>query len=141
MPRESGASSNPRAIGGTHAAPEVPPPWLLDRPVEPGDDDKWDSSVGDGGSLNPRREHPDLVDAGARGDVERLLVGVAEAHIGGLLRCADGAEVLAFGRDDPDPAGAGLVEIALGVDPQSVGDAARGVLAQVDEQLAVGERA
>ena len=45
----------------------------------------------------PRRVHPDPVDAGARRDVERLLVGVAEAHIGGLFRRPDGAEVLAFG--------------------------------------------
>ena len=30
----------------------------------------------------PRRVHPDLVDARARRDIERLLVGIAEAHIG-----------------------------------------------------------
>jgi hypothetical protein len=38
MPRESGASSNPCAIGGTHAAPKIAVWWLLDRPVKPGDD-------------------------------------------------------------------------------------------------------
>src|SRR5438105_280815 len=60
---------------------------------------------------NARRVHSDLVDAGARGDVERLFVGVAETDIGRLFRYADGAEVLAFRRDDPHAAGRGLVEI------------------------------
>src|SRR2546430_11859229 len=86
-----------------------------------------------------RRHYPDLVDAGARGDIERLFIGVAESDIGGLFRRPDGAEMFAFRRDDPYPAGAGLVEIALGVDPQAVGDSALGFFAHVDEQLAIGE--
>src|SRR5260370_23284826 len=73
-------------------------------------------------SLYPRRVHPDAVDAAACRDVERLLVGVAEAHIGGYFRRPDRAEMLAFRRDDPHPARAGLVEIALGVAPQSLHD-------------------
>src|SRR5262249_36626230 len=89
----------------------------------------------------PRRVHPDTVDAAARRDVERLLVGVAEAHIGGYFRRPDGADVLAFRRDDPHAPRTGLVEIALGIDPQSIRDARLGLPAHVDEQLAVGERA
>src|SRR6266705_1922477 len=61
------------------------------------------------------RVHPDLVDARARCNVERLPVGVAESHISGLFGRADGAEMLALGRDDPYAAGSGLVEIALDV--------------------------
>jgi hypothetical protein len=43
-------------------------------------------SVGNRFYLNPRRVHPDSVDASARGDVQRLLIGIAETHIGGLFR-------------------------------------------------------
>src|SRR5438105_2936608 len=38
MPRAGGASSNPRAIGRTDIVPKSKFPWLLDRPVKPGDD-------------------------------------------------------------------------------------------------------
>src|SRR5215831_19352461 len=82
--------------------------------------------------LNPRRVHPDPVDAGARGDVQRLLVGVAETHIGGLFRRSDGAEVLAFRRDDPNAARPGLVKVAFGIDAHAVRDAALGLLGEVD---------
>src|SRR5262249_60661059 len=88
--------------------------------------------------LNPLRVHPDPVDAAAGRDVERLPVGIAEAHIGRYFGRPDGAEVFAFRRDYPHAARAGLVEIALGVDPQAVGDAGLGQPAHVDEQLAVG---
>src|SRR5882762_8351153 len=87
----------------------------------------------------PRRVHPDAVDAAARRDVERLLVGVAEAHIGGYFTRPDRPEGLAFRRDDPHAPRTGLVEIALGIDPQSVRDARLGLPAHVDEQLAVSE--
>src|SRR5262245_6554362 len=93
-----------------------------------------------GASSYPGRIHSDLVDAGARRDEQRLTVGLAETNIGRLLGRADRAEVLAFRRDHPDPARASLVEIALGVDPHAVGDAALGAAAHVDEELAVGER-
>src|SRR5215467_14969247 len=86
-------------------------------------------------SSNPRRVHPDAVDAAACRDVERLLVGVAEAHIGGYFRRPDRAKVLAFRRDDPYAPRTGLVEIALGIDPQSIGDAGLALPAHVDEQL------
>src|SRR5580704_10115826 len=93
-------------------------------------------------ALNPRREHPDLVDRRTRRNVERLAVVVAEADVGRLFGRPDGAAMLALGRDDPNAAGAGDINIALGVDPHAVGDAALGrVLAQVDEQLAVREHA
>src|SRR2546422_6124453 len=88
-----------------------------------------------------RRVDPDPVNSCARGDVERLLVGVAESNIGGSLRGADGAEMLSFRRDDPHAAGTSFVEIAPGIDSQAVGDPGSGCLAQVDEQLAVGEGA
>src|SRR5271165_6526027 len=38
MPRESGASSNPRTIGGDSCPAQFEVRWLLDRPVEPGVD-------------------------------------------------------------------------------------------------------
>src|SRR5882672_7812754 len=87
----------------------------------------------------PRRVHPDAVDAAARRDVERLLVGVAEADIGRYFRRPDRTEVFAFRRDDPYAARTGFVEIALSIDPQPVRDAGLALPAHVDEQLAVGE--
>src|SRR5215468_9818258 len=63
-----------------------------------------------------------LVDAGARGDVERLVIAVAELDIGGELGRADRAEMLAFRRNDPDAAGGRLPDISLDVDFQAVGD-------------------
>src|SRR5437899_9571036 len=93
------------------------------------------------GPSYPRRVHPDAVDAAARRNVERLLVGVAEAHIGGYFRGPDRAKVLAFRRDDPYAPRTGFVEIALDIDPQPVRDAGLAQPAHVDEQLAVGERA
>ena len=47
--------------------------------------------------------------------------------------------MLPFRRDDPHAAGASLVEIALGIDSQAVGDPGSGCLAHVDKQLAVRE--
>src|SRR5712671_4103411 len=89
----------------------------------------------------PRHVYSDLVDAGTRRDIERLLVGVAKADIGRLLGSPDGAEMFALRRDDPHAAGSGFVKIALGVDAQAIGDTALGVAAHVDEQFAVGKRA
>src|SRR5215475_9030505 len=88
---------------------------------------------------DPRHVHSDPVDTAARGDVERLLVGVAEADIGGYFRRPDGSEVLTFRRDDPHPSWPGLIEVALAIDPQAVGNAGLGLAAHVDEQLAVGK--
>jgi hypothetical protein len=48
-------------------------------------------------NLNAGRIHPDLVDAGARRNEQRLPVGLAETNIGRLLGRADRTEVLAFG--------------------------------------------
>ncbi len=45
---------------------------------------------------NARDIHADLVDAGARGDVQGLVVGVAELDVGHELGCHYRAEVLAF---------------------------------------------
>src|SRR2546422_3031744 len=45
---------------------------------------------------NARDIHPDLVDAGARGDVQGLVVGVAELDVGDELRGQYRAQVLAF---------------------------------------------
>src|SRR5258708_12826087 len=73
-------------------------------------------------SLYPRRVHPDAVDAAACRDVERLLVGVAEAHIGGYFRRPDRAEMLAFPRDDPHPPPAALLAIALPRSPPPIPD-------------------
>src|SRR6266403_2048998 len=48
-------------------------------------------------ALQPRRNafdvEPDLVEAGARRDVERLVVAVADLDIGGALRRLEGADM------------------------------------------------
>src|SRR5262249_5340216 len=88
---------------------------------------------GEGASRNPGHIHPDLVDAGARGDVERLVIGVAELAVCGEFGRGDRAEMLASRRDTPAPAGGRLPDIALDVDFQAVGDAGRRILADVDE--------
>src|SRR5215470_13906697 len=99
---------------------------------------RWKSpSSRAGKTLNPRRVHPDPVDAASRRDVERLLVNLTEADVGGYFRRPDGAEVFAFRRDDPHTPRTGLVEIALGIDPQAVGNAGLALSAHVDEQLAI----
>src|SRR5258705_7285135 len=59
---------------------------------------------------------PDLVDAGARRDVERLVVAVAELDIGGELRRLDGADMFPLRRDDPHPARTGLPQVSFHVD-------------------------
>ena len=55
MPRESGASSNPCAIGGTHAVSKFLSPGLLDRPVKPGDDTRRGKVTGMRSSHGPLR--------------------------------------------------------------------------------------
>src|SRR6266496_976304 len=47
----------------------------------------------------PRDVHPDLVDAGARGDVQGLVAGVAELDVGDELGREDRAQMLAPGRE------------------------------------------
>src|SRR5262245_45340831 len=82
--------------------------------------------------------HPDLVDAGARGDVERFVIDVAELDVGRELRRQHGPEVLALWRNDPYAARRSFPDVAVDVDLQAVGDPRRLVAADVDEHLAVG---
>src|SRR5260370_20364813 len=78
--------------------------------------------------LHPRRNafhvEADLVDAGARRAVERLVVAVAELDVGRQLGPLDGADMLALRPDDPHAAGPGLPHVALHVDAHPVADAA-----------------
>ena len=48
----------------------------------------------------------DAEDAGAGGDVERFGVGVAPGYVGDAFGNFDRAQMLALGRNDPNPAGA-----------------------------------
>src|SRR6267378_206846 len=89
---------------------------------------------------NARDVHPDLVDAGARGDVQGLVVGVAELDVGDELRREDRSEMLALGRYDPHSARRRFPDVPLDVDLQAVGDSWSRVAADVDEHLAVGHR-
>src|SRR5262249_29782594 len=68
----------------------------------------------------------DFEDCGAGGDVKRLAVFVAPGYVAYTLGDFDGAEMLAFGRDDPDAARAGAVDIAFLVDANAVGAAVGG---------------
>src|SRR5882757_8231904 len=86
---------------------------------------------------NARDVHPDLVDAGARGDVQRLVVGVAELYVGDELGREDRAQMLALGRYDPHPACGRFPDVALDVDLQAVGDSGSRIAADVDEHAAV----
>src|SRR6266851_3188680 len=65
---------------------------------------------------NSRGVHPDLVDAGARGDVQGLVVGVAELDVGDELGREDRAETLSFWRDDPHHARRRFPDVPLDVD-------------------------
>src|SRR5882672_2046257 len=85
-----------------------------------------------------RDVRPDLVDAGARGDVQGLVVGVPELDVGDQLGGEDRAQMLAFGRDDPHSARRRFPDIALDVDLQAVGDSGSRIAADVDEHPAVG---
>src|SRR6267143_6540015 len=85
-----------------------------------------------------RDVRPDLVDAGARGDVQGLVVGVAELDVGDELGREDRAQVLALGRDDPHPARSGFPDVPFDVDLQTVGDSGGRIAADVDEHTAVG---
>src|SRR6266480_547121 len=89
---------------------------------------------------NPRDVNPDLVDAGARGDVQGLVVGVAELDIGDELGGEYRPQMSALGRYDPHPARSRFPDVALDVDLQAVGDSGSRVAADVDEHLAVGHR-
>src|SRR5437762_1387095 len=89
---------------------------------------------------NARDIHTDLVDAGARGDVQGLVVGVAELDVGDELGCQYRTEMLAFGRDDPNPARRRFPDVAADVHLQAVGDSGSRIAADVDEHLAVGHR-
>src|SRR6516225_3257562 len=60
------------------------------------------------------------VDAGERRDVQRLSVGIAPGEVVWRLGQAQGAEVLAAGRDHPDPAGTTCVQVARDVDLEPV---------------------
>src|SRR5712691_8328666 len=71
---------------------------------------------------NSRDVHPDLVDARARGDVQRLVVGIAELDVGDELGGEDRAQMLALGRYDPHPARSRFPDVPLDVDLQAVGD-------------------
>src|SRR6516164_10352326 len=73
------------------------------------------------------------VDAGERRDVQRLSVGIAPGEVVWRLGQAQGAEVLAAGRDHPDPAGTTCVYVALDVDLESV-DSVLAVCARHVEQ-------
>src|SRR5205814_4546630 len=87
-----------------------------------------------------RDVRPDFVDAGARGDVQGLVVGVAELYVGDELGGEDRAQMLALGRDDPHPARRRFPDVALDVDLQAVGDSGSRIAADVDEHPAVGHR-
>src|SRR5437762_2098673 len=87
-----------------------------------------------------RDVRPDFVDAGARGDVQSLVVGVAELDVGDQLGGEDRAQMLALGRDDPHPARRRFPDVALDVDLQAVGDSGSRIAADVDEHPAVGHR-
>src|SRR5258705_13920453 len=68
---------------------------------------------------------PDLVDAGARRNVERLVFAVAELVIGRELRFLDSADMLSIRQYNVHAVQTGIPLFALDVDPQPVGDAAR----------------
>src|SRR6266571_3813866 len=89
---------------------------------------------------NARDVNPDLVDAGARGDVQGLVVGVAELDIGDELGREYRPQMSALGRYDPHPARSRFPDVALDVDLQAVGDSGSRIAADVDEHLAVGHR-
>src|SRR5438309_7719148 len=87
-----------------------------------------------------RDVRPDFVDAGARGDVQGLVVRIAELDVGDQLGGEDRAQMLALGRDDPHPARRRFPDVALDVDLQAVGDSGSRIAADVDEHPAVGHR-
>src|SRR6266516_5997200 len=87
---------------------------------------------------NPRCVHPDLVDAGARGDVQGLVVGVPELDIGDELGREYRPQMSALGRYDPHATRSRFPDVALDVDLQAVGDSGSRIAADVDEHLAVG---
>src|SRR4051794_34143578 len=62
----------------------------------------------------------DAVEAGAGGDVERLVVVAAPGAVGGDFRDFDRAQMLSRGREDLNAAGAGAVDVALRIDPHAV---------------------
>src|SRR5882724_1855355 len=84
-----------------------------------------------------RDVRPDLVDAGARGDVQGLVVGIPELDVGDQLGGEDRAQMLALGRYDPHPACGRFPDVALDVDLQAVGDSGSRIAADVDEHAAV----
>src|SRR5438309_5947890 len=88
---------------------------------------------------NARGNHPDLVDARARGDVQGLVIGIAELDIGDELGREDRAQVLALGRYDPHPTRRRFPDVPLYVDLQTVADPWGRIAADVDEHLAVGD--
>src|SRR5258707_5070516 len=87
-----------------------------------------------------RDVRPDLVDAGARGDVQGLVVGIPELDVGAQLGGEDRAQMLTLGRVDPNSARRRFPDVALDVDLQAVGDSGSRIAADVDEHLAVGYR-
>ena len=68
--------------------------------------------------------HPNAVQPGPGGHVQRAPIRVAPRHVGRDQVRLDGAEVPPVRRDDPDPAGTGRPQVALLVDLQAVGRAA-----------------
>src|SRR5882672_11379976 len=69
---------------------------------------------------NARDVNPDLVDAGARGNVQGLVVGVAELDVGDELGGEYRPQMSALGRYDPHPARSRFPDVALDVDLQAV---------------------
>jgi radical SAM superfamily enzyme YgiQ (UPF0313 family) len=76
-----------------------------------------------GPGLHPGNLEIDLVHAAAGGDEQRPAVASAPGDVGRPLGNQDRGQVLALRREDPDPAGAGAVEIPRAVHLDAVGSA------------------
>src|SRR5262252_10627876 len=74
-------------------------------------------------AIRPFRKHLYAIESLTRREVERLLVGSTEGHIGGLAAGLDGAEIFALGVEHLNACDGGYVQPAVPIDREAVGSA------------------
>ena len=88
-----------------------------------------------------RNLQSDAINARACGNIKRLVIAPAPRNIAYPLRNVERPEMLAFGRENPNPARTRAIQVSLFVHLLAVGRSWPGIGCRVKENLSVRERA